>query len=76
MISELIKVFPFVDDRVKAVGVSFLRKLNAHFLANELGDKAFLIQDSDIPLAVLVSYQTYLKIQAEIKNAHKVREGT
>jgi hypothetical protein len=58
------KIFQ-IDPRVKAVGVSKLRVMNARFLRN-INDNAYLIQDGETPLAVIVSYEMYQQIQKEI----------
>ena len=50
--------FPNIDPLIKYVGVSSLRKLNALKLAS-LGDVVLVFQESDIPIAVLVSYERY-----------------
>ena len=57
--------FPNIDPRVKAVGVSKLRDMNASTL-NELGDSVYLIQSNDVPIAVLISYKMALEIRAAL----------
>lgn len=48
---------------MRAVGTSYLRKLDQEGL-EAIGDNLLLIQGKeDVPLAVVVSYQTWLKIQ-------------
>jgi hypothetical protein len=51
-----------IDPRVKYVGVSKLRQLNADAL-RKLGDTVFVLQDSDGPIAVLLSYKMFMQIQ-------------
>ncbi len=59
--------FPFIDERVKAVGTSYLRKMNAGELES-LNDSLILIQDSgDKPLAVMVAYDMWLEIQEKMR---------
>ena len=55
---------PRIDPDVKYRGISELRKLNAKVL-REL-TSALVIQDHDEPIAVMVSYEMYLRIQSEI----------
>jgi hypothetical protein len=57
-------MIPKIDPRVRYVGTSYLRKLNAETL-REL-DGAIVVRDNDEPLAVIVSYQTYLAMQKEM----------
>jgi hypothetical protein len=52
----------YVDERVRYVGVSKLRKFNATSLRG-LRDELFVIQDSDEPIAVLLSYGLYMQTQ-------------
>lgn len=52
-----------IDERVKHVGVSKLRRWNADIL-RDLGDEIYVLQDGDEPIAVLLSYELYMKIQA------------
>jgi hypothetical protein len=55
---------PRIDPSVKYRGVSELRKLNADAL-REL-TSALVIQDNNEPIAVIVSYETFLRMQSEI----------
>jgi hypothetical protein len=57
-----------IDERVKHVGLTMLRKLNACGL-RKLGDNLFVLQDADEPLAVLVSYEMFMRMQAEREGA-------
>ncbi len=59
---------PYIDPRVRHVGVSKLRELNASKL-KELGqenEQTLVIQDNDTPLAVLLSYEKFLIIQEKL----------
>jgi len=57
---------PYIDTSVKHVGVSKLRGLNADKL-RETTD-TFVIQDpNDKPLAVLLTYDTFLAMQDELQ---------
>lgn len=54
-------MIPTIDPQVKHVGISHLRKLNADILRNLQG--ALVICDNSEPIAVIVSYETFLRIQ-------------
>jgi hypothetical protein len=56
----------YIDERVKHVGITKLRHFNADTL-RELDDELFVIQDGDEPVAVLLSYKLYMRIQDEIQ---------
>jgi hypothetical protein len=56
----------FIDERVKHVGLTKLRHLNADTL-RELDDSLLVLQDGDEPVAVLLSYKLYMRIQDELK---------
>jgi len=56
----------FIDRRVKHVGLTKLRHLNADTLRH-LGDNLLVLQDGDKPVAVLLSYKLYMQIQDELK---------
>lgn len=60
--------WPNVDPRVHAVGVSKLRQMTATFL-RKLGEDIYILQDNDVPLAVMVSYGEYLALQQMAKEA-------
>jgi hypothetical protein len=64
--AEAARSFPVIDPNVKHVGVSKLRELNATKLRDL--DKTLVIQDDDTPLAVVLSYEQYLDMQAEREN--------
>jgi hypothetical protein len=55
-------VFPNIDPRIKAVGVSKLRDMNAGFL-RKLNEDLYIVQEGDEPLAVIISYGQYLVCQ-------------
>lgn len=52
---------PRIDPNVKYCGVSELRKLNAAKLREM--PSAIVIQENGEPIAVIVSYETFLKMQ-------------
>lgn len=56
---------PDIDPRIKHVGVSKLRDLNATKL-KEQEDDTLVIQENDTPLSVLFSYKRYQEIRAEV----------
>lgn len=67
--------FPNIDPRVHCVGVSALRKMSAEMLAN-IDDDLYLLQDGEQPLAVIVSYASYMCMQQLLKEADKaVKNG-
>jgi hypothetical protein len=55
---------PYIDTKVKRVGVSQLRQMNASKLGKLNGD-LLVVADGDQPLAVVLSYEEYLKYQTE-----------
>jgi PHD/YefM family antitoxin component YafN of YafNO toxin-antitoxin module len=57
--------FPDIDPRIRHVGVSKLRDLNATKL-KEQEDDTLVIQENDTPLSVLFSYKRYQEIRAEV----------
>lgn len=62
---QMMSAFPEIDPRVKAVGLSYLRKLKATVLAGT--DYLYLIQEHDKPVAVVLPYDTYMKILAVMR---------
>jgi hypothetical protein len=55
---------PVIDPRVRHVGVSKLRELNANELKKQFeNNETLVIQDKDIPLVVMLSYDHYLQLQ-------------
>jgi len=59
--------FPDIDPRIRHVGVSKLRDLNATKL-KEQEDDTLVIQENDTPLSVLFSYKRYQEMRAERKS--------
>jgi hypothetical protein len=59
--------FPDIDPRIRHVGVSKLRDLNATKL-REQEDDTFVIQENDTPLSVLFSYKRYQEMRAEMNS--------
>jgi|SRR5580693_975221 PHD/YefM family antitoxin component YafN of YafNO toxin-antitoxin module len=56
--------YPVIDPKIKHVGVSKLRELNATALKET--DDTFVIQDNNTPLAVLLTYEKFLSMQREL----------
>jgi hypothetical protein len=52
-----------IDPRIKYVGTAKLRAMNSDVL-RDLQDTVFVIQHKDQPIAVLLSYDLYLMVQA------------
>lgn len=61
---------PKIDPNVRFVGVSKLRQFNAGSLDNL--DKTIVIQDDEKPLVVIISYEKYLEIQAEMERLQRL----
>ncbi|MGB7987083.1 MAG: hypothetical protein WCF54_18105 [Terracidiphilus sp.] len=59
--------FPDIDPRIRHVGVSKLRDLNATKL-REQEDDTFVIQENDTPLSVLFSYKRYQEMRTEMNS--------
>ena len=59
--------FPDIDPRIRHVGVSKLRDLNATKL-KEQEDDTLVIQENDTPLSVLFSYKRYQEMRAEMNS--------
>jgi hypothetical protein len=59
--------FPDIDPRIRHVGVSKLRDLNATKL-KEQEDNTLVIQENDTPLSVLFSYKRYQEMRAEMNS--------
>jgi hypothetical protein len=59
-----IEGIPTIDPNVKTMGVSKLRNLNASKLREE--NRTFVIQENDTPLAVLLSYESFLIMQEKL----------
>jgi hypothetical protein len=61
---------PMIDPRVRHIGVSKLRGLSAAELKRQSERKETLVvQVEDIPVAVVVSYDTYISIQQLVLSA-------
>jgi PHD/YefM family antitoxin component YafN of YafNO toxin-antitoxin module len=67
MADELLREMdtPYIDPNVEHVGVSRLRKLNATNLRKSR--KTLVIQDNDTPLAVLLAYEQFLRMQTKMR---------
>ena len=61
--------FPRIDPNVKYCGVSKLRELNSDKLRELPG--ALVIQENNEPIAVIVSYETFLLMQSRIGVEHE-----
>ena len=59
--------FPNIDPRIRHVGVSKLRDLNATKL-KENEDDTFVIQENDVPLSVLFSYKKYQEMRTQMNS--------
>jgi len=60
----IVESYPHIDPKVKHVGVSKLRGLNADKL-RETTD-TFVIQENERPLAVLLTYDNFMAMQEEL----------
>jgi len=63
-----------IDRRVKRVGVSKLRHLSSEEL-RKLGDEILILQMGDQPLAVLVGYEQYLRLQDMVQKLEETVSG-
>ena len=60
---------PFIDDRIKHVGISKLREMTADFLRQMGGERLmYVLQIDGEPLAVILSYEMFLEIQSAIQS--------
>lgn len=66
-------MIPTIDPQVKHVGISHLRKLNADTLRALEG--ALVICENSEPLAVIVSYETFLRMQQAMSQSLAVVGG-
>jgi hypothetical protein len=64
-------VFPQIDPRIRAVGLSYLRQLKAEALSGT--DYFYLIQDRNTPLAVVMPYDVYMKILAVMRTSEEIQ---
>lgn len=55
---------PFIDERVSVVGISKFRRMNATNLRAQMG--LLVIGDNAGPIAVLVPYEMFLRMQADL----------
>ncbi len=62
---------PRIDPKVRFVGISFIRKINAKFVSNI--EETYVLSYGDEPLAVLIPYATYMRLQEVAEQ--KVREN-
>lgn len=60
---------PFIDPNVHYYGVSELRKFNAERLRQLSG--AVVLTDNGEPLAVVISFATYMEIQQRVNATEK-----
>jgi len=59
---------PVIDPRVLRMGVSKLRSINSEWLHRFAGNgEIAVIQTSDKPLLVLMPYEMYLHMQAQLQ---------
>ena len=63
---------PYIDPNVQYVGVSKLRSLNATNLHSL--DKTLVVQDDETPIAVILSYDQFMKIQQQRQAAFATLE--
>ena len=68
-------MIPYIDTRVKHRGVSSLRGFSSHDL-RVIKDAVIVICDNNEPLAVLLSYETYLALQKAAGIDNPFRELT
>lgn len=59
---------PFIDRRVEHIGVSKLRQIDGKTLKENVDNKAIVIREHDLPLAVLLSYEQYLVMQDQLNS--------
>ncbi|MDX2151915.1 MAG: hypothetical protein SFV54_14345 [Bryobacteraceae bacterium] len=64
---------PYIDPDVQHVGVSKLREYDGKAL-RQLEKKAVVLRDRDQPVAVLLSYETYLVMQDQYKTIMETLE--
>jgi hypothetical protein len=67
---------PFIDKRVKHVGVSKLREMTCGFLRQMSQERlVYVLQDNDEPLAVILSYEMFMQIQGTIEKLERESGG-
>ena len=62
---RLAKEVPYIDPDVDHVGVSTLRTMNAASLREST--KTLVIRDNNTPVAVLLTYESFLSMQEQIE---------
>jgi len=62
----LMSAIPTIDPNVKHVGVSKLRDFNASKLKET--EDTYVIQENEVPLAVLLRYEKFLIMQEQIQS--------
>lgn len=63
---------PYIDPNVQFVGVSKLRSLNATNLSAL--NKTLVVQDDETPIAVILSYDQFMKMQQQRQAAFATLE--
>lgn len=58
---------PYINPRIRYVGVSYLRKLNCYTLRTMPPDGLIVVTEGDTPLAVLVPYKAFIATQEKIQ---------
>lgn len=61
--------FPYIDPNVQHRGVSWLRKINLEFL-RRMDHAAVLQAESGAPLAVVLPYEIYMRMQNALMDIH------
>jgi len=68
---SLAQAIPVIDPRVRHVGVSKLRQINATELKRQSEkQETLVIQVDDTPVAVIIGYEAYIDIQKMAMTAH------
>ncbi|MEI9978060.1 MAG: hypothetical protein WDN23_03535 [Edaphobacter sp.] len=62
---ETMNSIPVIDPKVKHVGVSKLREMNATKLKET--EDTYVIQENEVPLAVLLRYEKFLIMQEQMQ---------
>lgn len=63
---------PYIDERVRRVGVSALRSMNGTAL-KEIGEIVYVIQVDEKPVAVICSYEAFMVLQGQRESAGEKR---
>lgn len=64
---------PVIDPNVRHVGTSYLRTLNSEKLRQLEG--AIVVRDNEEPLAVIVSWETFIALQQQAQAAGVLNNG-